>query len=1116
MSKFKRSLSILLVLLIISGADFSAAPSVNADAAYVNNKYTAVLRYYDDIQITYTLNYPSGSKLTSIADVPIGGMHKGTVLDLPGPKTGLSGLSKQIYCVDPFVHFHQVVQDMNGSKYAVESHWKDGNSLLVTIDMMGGYVAAAPWTYSGAALLNNSALRWLVVNGYRGDFLKDDDESVASVNRLKGLYGSIGTIDKRIAIMATKVAIWKILAGDGVIINDTNLNATDQKTFESLAVNMIADAKSGRSVGGSSMKAEFTLTVNNPDAYADDGGFRYYGPLTVTAKLDESAGVDGGVIDDVYLTIDGLETSGIAFLDGGSSSAQSLPSGGIYGTGAPAYYLDASGFSASGSGELTSQPFYLKIPLDRDSIINANSPQDMLLIKAFGRAKDVALSGVTPIVYVYEDTEDGDYDWDYVQAFIGASQSGVKTELYAEASINTGVTKLGKIYVSKYVENASQLDVDMLFGFRLLSDGGGGFSAEDLSKYSVSGVAGRDPVGADKGTFTLKNGETVIIDSLPANKAYKVEEVSVDGKSPGSAGFAAPSYAVKRETVTATSNSVGYSTGGFDLTGDGKGGFNAQVSFTNKKADSPSQKKANLYVGKVAVEYTFDAEGGIDQKNAGKNEVFDFLVEKSTVKNGAAKWEPLDISKGNYISDCAVSSDKENGMFKLGPFNYAYMEVDAGIDYRVTEIGCDPKYTVVYVLESYNGNVQTGYDYKKTSSFDDADWHRNGIKYIAQPVAAMSDSYYYYVFSNIGAPIADMAVTKTVKGGTSAQNGETYKIQIYRPDEGFKDAVPLTAKNPADEAFYIEILSGGAVIDASGRLSKAGAGDKYDTVFGIKDGEEAIIYSLPTVNYTVREFPGNDNGYSTSFNIARLGVDAGKTSDVYGASGSYLYKETDKFLLSGSMLVELVNTVSSVTSTPGRKTTPTPTEAPTSTPGKPKKPRDDNPTITPDRTPSVTVTPSAAPVKTPVKTPAKTPGGTSKRTPRPTPNGPAATGATPGGNHPADKPGGDTPTHRPSGGTPSITPSPAKADNMIVAGDGGTYVEVDENGVPLGVWQWDEVKDEWIYEALPSAVDGSHNGPRMPKTGDGGSPPIVLPFAALLLFACAASMRGRLFKRKRN
>jgi len=42
--------------------------------------------------------------------------------------------------------------------------------------------------------------------------------------------------------------------------------------------------------------------------------------------------------------------------------------------------------------------------------------------------------------------------------------------------------------------------------------------------------------------------------------------------------------------------------------------------------------------------------------------------------------------------------------------------------------------------------------------------------------------------------------------------------------------------------------------------------------------------------------------------------------------------------------------------------------------------------------------------------------------------------------------------------------------------EGDKYVEVGEDGTPLGEWQWDDTLGEWVYEKYPAAGG-------LPRTG---------------------------------
>jgi uncharacterized repeat protein (TIGR02543 family) len=70
--------------------------------------------------------------------------------------------------------------------------------------------------------------------------------------------------------------------------------------------------------------------------------------------------------------------------------------------------------------------------------------------------------------------------------------------------------------------------------------------------------------------------------------------------------------------------------------------------------------------------------------------------------------------------------------------------------------------------------------------------------------------------------------------------------------------------------------------------------------------------------------------------------------------------------------------------------------------------------------------------------------------------------------------------------TPVIpTPSPSAPGAELTPGGNG-YVEIGDDGTPLGEWHWDD--GEWIYEPYPPLANA-------PRTGDAG---IILPVAALI------------------
>ena len=70
------------------------------------------------------------------------------------------------------------------------------------------------------------------------------------------------------------------------------------------------------------------------------------------------------------------------------------------------------------------------------------------------------------------------------------------------------------------------------------------------------------------------------------------------------------------------------------------------------------------------------------------------------------------------------------------------------------------------------------------------------------------------------------------------------------------------------------------------------------------------------------------------------------------------------------------------------------------------------------------------------------------------------------------------PPYVPGGTDPVMPPNPSVPGNMLIP-DGDGWLELDENGVPLGSWAWDNEEDMWIFdEDIPLG--------NLPQTGDNG------------------------------
>ena len=89
-------------------------------------------------------------------------------------------------------------------------------------------------------------------------------------------------------------------------------------------------------------------------------------------------------------------------------------------------------------------------------------------------------------------------------------------------------------------------------------------------------------------------------------------------------------------------------------------------------------------------------------------------------------------------------------------------------------------------------------------------------------------------------------------------------------------------------------------------------------------------------------------------------------------------------------------------------------------------------------------------------------------------------------------------------GTGNGTP-PVYNGNELIPGENGTWIELDEFGVPLGEWRWDDDEEVWIFEAFPPLAAFN-----MPKTGE-----TPLTHVLFLLGAVIAGTGVWVLKRKR-
>ncbi|MCL2489755.1 MAG: hypothetical protein FWF36_03375, partial [Propionibacteriaceae bacterium] len=528
---------------------------------------------------------------------------------------------------------------------------------------------------------------------YRGTFNyggTSDAESQASVARLQAMFPTIGTIDKTIALMATKVAIWKLVGGDGVTVLSTTLDndAARKATFNALVdglVNAATQAAAGATIPGQLDPTSFSLQVGPSTAtptYDDtsDPNYNLFGPMTVTGTLDNpAAGGDLSGLTDVALTASGLESSGVKFL-ASMSSTDLLPTGTVPGTAQSAQLVAGS----ESGGVWTSDEFYLAIPKGRTP-----DRGDALTVNAMAMAPDVAVQEGTPIVFAFADSTTEVQDWEAIQAFVGGTSANQSVNLYAEANWYSGGTSEGILRIAKTVQNASPQDVGISFNFKVYYNNSTDWSTVktlNLTDFPVRGAV-VDPVN---NTFSMSNGGMAIIAGLPMNVSgspgysyhYWVEEVS-----PPTTGFDPPSLALTGGTAD-TGMSTGNPIGPFQLDTGSTTGL-ALVTVTN------TQETGKLSVMKSLAG---DPGGwGVNTSTPFKVEIKDltynnYLVYQSAPgTDGSFRCIGNDVDglsepyAGTAIKDLTVTAAQPVEVSNLWAGHvYAVVEVTTGASFKTT------------------------------------------------------------------------------------------------------------------------------------------------------------------------------------------------------------------------------------------------------------------------------------------------------------------------------------------------------------------------------------------------------------------------------------------------
>jgi len=506
------SLGAAMVMALGVLASFGAPSALAA-----GDPYRMVLRYYDDVQITYSLEYPAtSSRVVKPEDVPIGGVgtpNSANVFAIDGY------VFPQVYCVDPWTAFHSQVPGLG------ESQWfpAAGGDTGYTADSVSGYVDAAPWTGTGAIQAYGAAVDWITTNGYRGEYRHnptspEDAESLASVARLNAMFPAIGGITKEIALMATKVAIWKVIGGDSVQVVTTTLDnradgsrAKFDALVDALVTNALDESNRPSAVTTNEVDASsLSLKIDDTGAtYITDQSttYNYYGPMSVVGTLNHAPNGNLSGMTQSFLSVSGMNSAGVSFVTATAEDPATvqLGTGTLPGTNRTLPMIGGSGLNDT----WTSGQFYLAIPKTRTP-----DKGDQLLVTAQAKAPAVAVEPGTPVVLAFQDS--GIQDWSTIQAFVGATTGQQTVDLYAEANWLTGDSYVGDLYVRKTVDNVATHDQDQLFTFAVYystDDADTNPAPLNLKDYPVKGAASVNTTSTPN-TFTLRNGDIGIIQGL--------------------------------------------------------------------------------------------------------------------------------------------------------------------------------------------------------------------------------------------------------------------------------------------------------------------------------------------------------------------------------------------------------------------------------------------------------------------------------------------------------------------------------------------------------------------------------------------------------------------------
>ncbi|MCL2753304.1 MAG: hypothetical protein FWE44_04050, partial [Defluviitaleaceae bacterium] len=206
--------------------------------------------------------------------------------------------------------------------------------------------------------------------------------------------------------------------------------------------------------------------------------------------------------------------------------------------------------------------------------------------------------------------------------------------------------------------------------------------------------------------------------------------------------------------------------------------------------------------------------------------------------------------------------------------------------------------------------------------------------------------------------------------------------------------------------------------------------------------------------------------------------------------------------------------VTTPTTTTQPPVTTTTTQATTTQPQTEPETEPDTETSTttpPTTTAPATTAPTTAPTTEPTTEPEAEPSTTEPTTTAPTTTLPTTEPTTPNGN-------GNGTQNGNGGGNDPLTPPLAQYPENEIVQDGDYFWELDDQGAPLGRWEWDEAEEMWLFDDevplayFPPVSAQQEQQATMPRTGVASIPTFV--YVVLFTSMVATVITGLVIKKE--